>query len=475
MKAKALVAALLWCLCSFANAVYLSPDELGQILIYPYFTAQAFAGSPMNTYLSIVNQRGAHKALRVRVREGRNGREVASFNLMLPSMDTWTGAIVPSAGGARIVTRDRSCTDPAFAAQADGSSSLDFTDHAFTGSAADGMGTDAGRLREGYVEVIEMASSTLFGPMTCDAFRAGTLFDAQNIDTGIPDDGLAGTFTLINVASGMEFSANPTALAGAANKPFFRPAADPYPDLDAAEIAPTAALTIDGTLYRASTASGLAAIEAVLTKQTVANELVLDAATKSGTDWVFTMPTRRFHTGTASDDPFVIAFVPGSRDVDSTLQFFSREVQPFGLMQNGCPDTCLPGQYSADLRLPWTSTVWTFGKGSSASASKDVSDALGAQNAWRITLPTTAENGYASVVFGHAGRTVPRTSFNASSLRLADASAGSGSFRLIGLPVVGFMARTFHNGFLDCAGSVCQGNYGGLFPHKWQGLIGPNP
>jgi hypothetical protein len=36
-----------------------------------------------------------------------------------------------------------------------------------------------------------------------------------------------------------------------------------------------------------------------------------------------------------------------------------------------------------------------------------------------------------------------------------------------GLPVVGFMVRTFRNGTLACAGAPsCQGNYGGAFPHR---------
>jgi len=38
--------------------------------------------------------------------------------------------------------------------------------------------------------------------------------------------------------------------------------------------------------------------------------------------------------------------------------------------------------------------------------------------------------------------------------------------RFIGLPVVGFMVRTFVNGTLSCAAGSCQ-NYGGSFPHKY--------
>jgi len=36
-----------------------------------------------------------------------------------------------------------------------------------------------------------------------------------------------------------------------------------------------------------------------------------------------------------------------------------------------------------------------------------------------------------------------------------------------GLPVVGFMVRTFRNGNLACGSATCQGNYGGAFPHRY--------
>ena len=44
-----------------------------------------------------------------------------------------------------------------------------------------------------------------------------------------------------------------------------------------------------------------------------------------------------------------------------------------------------------------------------------------------------------------------------------------------GLPVVGFAARTFLNGLLDCGGVSCQGNYGSAFPFKTAKTIAPAP
>jgi hypothetical protein len=436
MNWKAFAACLMAGVATNASAVYLNPQGEGQALIYPYFTVQAVAGSAMNTFLSIVNNRGGAKAVRVRLREGRNGREVASFNLMLPSSDTWAGAVVPTVQGARLITTDKSCTEPPFTDAGNGQAFLELSNQSYTGGASDGMGEDGDRLREGYVEVIVMSYiDTSFGPLDCAAFRLGQLFPQG------PDEGISGTITLINVANGMEFSTSATALSGLSRASMFRRAADPYPDFDAREVDPVAGFIEGGKMYRATTASGLAAVEAVLTKQSVENEIILDAITRSETDWVFTMPTRRFHASEVAGDPFFTAFVPGTRDVEAYFTTVSREGPPYVGIGNGCNGTCQP---------------------------------LGSRNGWMVTLPTTAQNGWGSVVFGHSGLRVPLTNFNATSLALSDASVETRSFRLIGLPVVGFMARTFHNGFLNCGTALCQGNYGGLFDHKWQVILSPN-
>src|SRR5689334_22385875 len=96
-----------------AQAVYLDPDGLGQALIYPYYTVRSVDGNSFNTYLSVANTTPDAKAVRVRLREGLNGRETLDFNLFLAPNDMWTGALVPSAdGGAEILSSDRSCTNP---------------------------------------------------------------------------------------------------------------------------------------------------------------------------------------------------------------------------------------------------------------------------------------------------------------------------------------------------------------------------
>jgi len=40
-----------------------------------------------------------------------------------------------------------------------------------------------------------------------------------------------------------------------------------------------------------------------------------------------------------------------------------------------------------------------------------------------------------------------------------------------GLPMVGFAARSFRNGTLRCDAAACQGNYGGVFMHRYRSSV----
>ena len=87
-----------------------------------------------------------------------------------------------------------------------------------------------------------------------------------------------------------------------------------------------------------------------------------------------------------------------------------------------------------------------------------------------MTLPATAENGAGTVDF--SGHTSPW--FMGTSMRISDGavSASARAF-LEGVPAIGFMVRTLENGQLACGSSVCQGNYGGSFPHTFDRRVLP--
>ena len=78
-----------------AQAVNVSADGRGDVLLYPYYTTRADGGgNPYGTLLSVINGQDVAKAVRVRFLEGRNSREVLSFNLFLSPNASWLAAIV---------------------------------------------------------------------------------------------------------------------------------------------------------------------------------------------------------------------------------------------------------------------------------------------------------------------------------------------------------------------------------------------
>ena len=106
-----------------AQAVNVSADGLGNVLIYPYYTVRNDSnGNAYNTLMSVVNTTASMKAVKVRFREGKNSAEVLDFNVFLSPFDVWTASITPGPvvnppggqGGGQITTSDKSCTIPSF-------------------------------------------------------------------------------------------------------------------------------------------------------------------------------------------------------------------------------------------------------------------------------------------------------------------------------------------------------------------------
>jgi hypothetical protein len=159
-------------LAGTAQAVNLNPDGLGQVLIYPYYTAN----DGNNTLLSVVNTTDNAKAVKVRFLEGFNSREVLDFNLYLSEHDVWTAAIAkadalvqPTAEAWEtdtfLIINDDSCTVPYLyedraVEMPDGSMAgvQPFLNLAFTGKQTDGGPTSDTRVQEGHFEMIEMGT-----------------------------------------------------------------------------------------------------------------------------------------------------------------------------------------------------------------------------------------------------------------------------------------------------------------------------
>ena len=469
-------------LASDASAVSLSQDGMGQALIFPYYTTNASRGDAFNTYLSIVNHTAQAKALRVRFREGRASQPVLDFNLFLAPNDVWSGAVVPNASGAQLLASDSSCTDPVFTSGASSAASLPFTTAAFT----DGAGTDSERVREGFVEVLEMAELT--GASATAATHNSTGLPANcalllgNAAPSLqaPAGGLSGTLTLINVASGMDFTVNAEALAGLASRPYFRPPDDRYPDFNAAEIDAVSEVSANGQTLLSRWDRPADAVSAVLMRTTSMGEFVLDANTRSLTDFVMTFPTRHFYTGVpGSLAPFAPAISAPtwcrSPAVGNTqAEYFNREA-------SGALITILtiPLLESPEGILCGSAVVFSVRNGAAhIPGQSNISQVLGSANlgfyGGSVHVPQSVSNGWLRV-------TAPASSTMDSlgtSLRWISGSAAppvAGGHRYVGLPLVGFTVRTFRNDAVACISGTCQGNYGGAFPLKYQRSVTPAP
>ncbi len=128
-----------------------SRDGVGHFLYVPYYSAQ----SGNNTMINLVNTDTVNgKAVKVRFRAAANSDDVFDFQVFLSPSDVWAAMVTKGADGkAALTTSDVSCTKPAKAI---------LTETAFKTVRSDTKGrTTAEALanegREGYVEIFNMA------------------------------------------------------------------------------------------------------------------------------------------------------------------------------------------------------------------------------------------------------------------------------------------------------------------------------
>ena len=69
-----------------AQAVSVAQDNIGQALIFPYYTVQ---GGWMSLF-GVTNTSGNIVAVKVRFRKSYNSRDVLDFNIILSPYDVWT-------------------------------------------------------------------------------------------------------------------------------------------------------------------------------------------------------------------------------------------------------------------------------------------------------------------------------------------------------------------------------------------------
>jgi hypothetical protein len=462
-----------------ASGVTLNADGLGQVLLYPYYTVRETSpGNAYNSLLSVVNSTASAKAVKVRFLEGKNSREVLDFNLYLSHHDVWVAAIIPTADGAGIVTPDNSCTDPAVSQDENNPSA--FVNFAYVASRDDPANDDLDRVREGYVEIIEMGAMWGYGeftathangvPHSCSYLRTAypNGNPHANYYTTVPSGGLFGSMTLVNVGTGVDFGYDPVALSQFSTSQLWFPPGDERPRLDQAD---PVSLVVDASDQNAAaylTSWGAVTtvdpVSAVLMHDNVYNEFVLDKGTASKTDWIITMPTKTYYYTGVSDKELKVTKLfqrnfksTGACD-DVTIVKYDREERTVKT-----PGSFSPPPPTVKDSLCWEANVITFNS----------SNVFGSKNVANLT--TTFENGWVSMNFPVVQSSVGPIPYSAAAHQLGgsittriDLINASTSFQsaatYYGLPVIGFAAWTFSNG--TTLGGVLS-NYGGNYIHKY--------
>lgn len=314
---------------SKATALELSEGGVGHALIVPYFNAQ----NGNATVMHVVNtdtQNG--KAVKVRFRGAANSDDILDFQVFMSPGDVWTAAVTAGADGlAQITTADNTCTLPALTPGVAQPFITGRLNPALTGDAL------ANQTREGYVEIFNMADipkpatlkDSLYeaikhvgGKAPCTAsVLSNTLKnftvegDAKLAGFAAPTGTLMGDWYIINVAQTTTFSGAATAIVATDGTKSTPSNFVHFPQLDTAAVVDgntadpllvskkvTAAnydlpdlstpfVTAPGATAAADQASKLTAALAV---KSVTNQYANDPSISAKTDWVFSMPTRRY-------------------------------------------------------------------------------------------------------------------------------------------------------------------------------------
>ena len=324
-----------------ASTLTVQSNAVGHILVVPYFTTQ----SNNATLLNLVNTDLVNgKAVKLRFRGAANSDDLFDITVYLSPGDMWTANVSANGDISALSTSDTSCTLPK-------ASEIKEVLGKFKTNRVNG---DVAQTREGYVEILNMAdvpptrvlnaagqaanpgihntANPLFtatkhansvAPCTqatmdlqANALVAQTANDPALRGYSWPTGGLTANWTIVNVADKASFSGQAVAVAAngpanlvwspqtteavsiqqaqllsadplfgtnATNKGFVRAASYDFPDLST----PYA-----GDVLTPSAQANLLA--GALSTTSLSNEFLTDQSVQFATDWVFSMPTRRY-------------------------------------------------------------------------------------------------------------------------------------------------------------------------------------
>ncbi|WP_313080219.1 cell surface protein [Pulveribacter sp.] len=461
---------------------------VGHILVVPYFNTQ---GS-FKSLLNIVNTDTVNgKAVKLRYRGAANSDDLFDITVFLSPGDMWTANVSADADGfSRLETNDTSCTLPSIA-----DIKADSNGRFKTNRVRGGLASET---REGYIEILNTAdippaTTGLFpaikhvaGKAPCTAAvmdlqetDLADLADANDRGYDFPTGGLAANWVLVNVEGAASHSGNAYAVraqdtttgANAAGNIVWFPqttAAPTYPATgDVTWFTADPLLASTGfasqvanydfpdlsTPYTTAVGASAAATQAdeltrALATASVSNEYL--TASGFGTDWVFSMPTRRYHVAmnyaasgaarvlfrgatTAAPAGTSAWFTPGNTSISADANLIC--VTP-GSMRGYDREETTQSTFvispSQGLKLCGETSVLSFNN-TGASV-------LGAQIA-RNNVATRYAEGWLNIATPAAASTV---------------TIGGTALSTIGLPVIGFAAA-----------KVNGNNLGGTWEHRY--------
>ena len=481
-----------------ATKLVVTPEGIGHILVVPYFTAQE--GNA--TLLNIVNTDETNgKAVKVRFRGASNSDDVFDFTLFLSPGDVWSAKVKQNPNGMpALSTEDNSCTIPT-------NVGTDAAPRDFVTFRLNPKANLANEAREGYVEILNMAdipynaaTTSVYAaikhtngatPKPCALNQVAippaalqALLTEGGINAAIsngqlsePTTGLFTNWSIIDLADGAAWAGAATAVVaqtttGAAGKGYIVM----HPQNNGTPGSPVATQTADPLLQSAiaiqhydlpdlstpytTGASGNPTTQAnrltaSLARTSIKNEYVTDDRIGAQTDWVFSMPTRRYsvalnYSATSSAAAIV---------QNSALTSYFNAVASDG-------NVVLKGFGTADAQLCVKGLVRsTYDRSEQSVLNQD-----GGVISPSPILPAFLLCGEAAVVSFNAGDSTAPSSLGAKVARAdfgLDYSNGwinwktPGAATGYGLPVLGGAFVKVQNGLAG------QGNYGVNWDHRF--------
>jgi len=390
-----------------SQALPIAAAGAGTAATVPYYTVRA----GWETLMNITNTTGNSLAVKVRVRESYNSRDVLDFNVLLSPYDVWTAWLSDVNGAPFLRTNDRSCTVPISVRDAGAAGNA----LAYTGVFDDAGPDSTDRMLEGYVEIMVM------GEVAGEGAAGQTPWLAKHVN-GEPRNCVAAANNFVRGAAIPAWTDGPITGVAGSGDPLAREHYGPIASPDSLKVnvsyvkrasgvgAGATAVHLSGwgvgqnlvtaqqfpwflEPTKASHAglwnnSALAEVEAAIAATTVINEWSNNPNLGAQTDWVVAFPTKSFRVDRANTNiqagcnqwrnnagggiiaasceqtiaPFENAFgVPGRSNITVTYNLYDREETPIVITTDGVTVSPAPPPEVRIDTLPYETNVLVIG------------------------------------------------------------------------------------------------------------------